>query len=155
MNPKKGLKGLVNNIICITARQTGIRVVVGGWRKSLWNGIHTVGVKLLEAARNGARFAVLDQPHCCVKRMRSSFDDKGWRGGYKRCNWQCVCCDSRIWIVNTRLFLQSPTTTRVTSSVVVKQIVLFTMLQSFSLGFLKSATLFTTEWWIKSNEWLL
>ncbi len=38
---------------------------------------------------------------------------------------------SRIWIGDMRLFFQLPTTTRVTSSVVVKQLVLFTMLQSF------------------------
>ncbi len=38
------------------------------------------------------------------------------------------CCDYHIWIVNTRFF-QSPTTARMTSSVVVKQIALFTMLQ--------------------------
>ncbi len=38
-----------------------------------------------------------------------------------------VFCGFRIWIVNTRLF-QPPTTTRITISVAVKQIVLFTML---------------------------
>ncbi len=40
-------------------------------------------------------------------------------------------CDFRTWIVNTRLFLQPTTTTRMSIRVAVKQIVLFTMLQSF------------------------
>ncbi len=38
---------------------------------------------------------------------------------------------SRIWIDNTRLSFQPPTTTRMTNDVVVKQIVLFTILQFF------------------------
>ncbi len=72
------------------------------------------------------------------------------------------CRGSRIWIDNTRLFLQPPTTTRVTSSVVVKQIVLFTMLQSY-LGipeewdFIHYGVVNKVEWMavIKSrNEWL-
>ncbi len=41
-----------------------------------------------------------------------------------------ACRGFRIWIVNTRLF-QPPITTRMPISVAVKQIVLFTMLQSF------------------------
>ncbi len=36
-----------------------------------------------------------------------------------------------IWIDNTRLFYQPPTTTQMTSNVVVNQLVLFTMLQPF------------------------
>ncbi len=42
-----------------------------------------------------------------------------------------TCRGSRTWIDNTRLFLQPPTTTRMPISVAVRQIVLFTMLQSF------------------------
>ncbi len=42
-----------------------------------------------------------------------------------------MCRDGRIRIDNTRLFLPPPTTTLMTSDVVVNQLVLFTMLQSF------------------------
>ncbi len=41
------------------------------------------------------------------------------------------CCGFRIWIDDTRLFFQPPTTTRMASSVVVKQLVLFTMFLSY------------------------
>ncbi len=41
------------------------------------------------------------------------------------------CRDGRIRIDNTRLFLPPPTITLMTSDVVVNQLVLFTMLQSF------------------------
>ncbi len=42
-----------------------------------------------------------------------------------------LCRSGRIRIDNTRLFLPPPTTTLMTSDVVVNQLVLFTMLQSF------------------------
>ncbi len=38
--------------------------------------VYSLAKAIIDAARHGARFAVLDQPHCCVKRMRFSFDDE-------------------------------------------------------------------------------
>ncbi len=51
--------------------------------------------------------------------------EKKYRANY-RTESQMFCRGSRIWVVNTRLF-QPPTTTRMSISVAVKQIVLFTM----------------------------
>ncbi len=53
------------------------------------------------------------------------------RNDMKVMSLKALYCNSRIWIDNTRLFFQPPTTTRMTSNVVVKQLVLFTMLQHF------------------------
>ncbi len=87
-------------------------------------------------------YEVMMRQGCCVN---------AYAQGLKQWNY----CGSRIWIVNTRLFLQPPTTTQMTNDVVVKQIVLFTMLQSL-LRFQKSDTLPTTRGHVSQdlNEWL-
>ncbi len=53
-----------------------------------------------------------------------------FRLGLENCRGRIVRDYTRVWIDNTRRFFQPPITTRMTtsSSVVVKQIVLFTML---------------------------